>query len=107
MLPLVGSPLRLVGLQGAFCYNYCMRKLKKSTRIFLFSTLAGLFFILLTLLLALPSHPECGTAGIDYMPCTYTDRLFWNLDGGSWILPFSLWALANILFLITTAKQKR
>lgn len=68
----------------------------------LFSITSGISVILFELLMALPSHPECGTAGIDYMPCAYSDRLIWYLNGGSWAIPLILWIIANAIFISVT-----
>jgi len=39
----------------------------------------------LFLLANLLSHPECGTSGIDYMPCGYWPRVVWSIQNGFWI----------------------
>ena len=31
------------------------------------------------------SHSECGTAGIDYLPCGYWPRVIWSIRNGFWI----------------------
>lgn len=76
-------------------------------KIILFGVLTGLSFVLVELLLAIPSHSECGTnAAVDVGPCAYVDRLSWALNDGSWILPLILWIVANIVF-ISVATQPR
>lgn len=57
--------------------------MKKPTLIATFiSIIAGtlVFFIA-----NIPSHPECGTAGVDYMPCEYWSRANWSIQNGFWI----------------------
>jgi hypothetical protein len=74
-------------------------------RLVLFALFSGLFFVIVELLLALLSNPECGTVAI---PCTYTNRLYWNLYYGSWMADLFIWVLANIIFyVITIMKSKK
>lgn len=59
------------------------------------------------LLLNIPSHSECGTAGIDFMPCGYLDRLGWNLSNGSWILSVVLSVILTTATWLIYAKLFR
>jgi hypothetical protein len=50
----------------------------------------------------IPSHPECGTAGIDYMPCEYWSRVNWSIQNGFWIpvLIIGLFAFTISLLIV-------
>lgn len=62
---------------------------------------------ILQMLLSLPSHDECGTAGIDFMPCDYWNRVLWDLQNGSWITLAILSIGINILAWFTYFKLRR
>ncbi len=76
-------------------------------RIRSFISTLGLFlavFAALFLLVSVPSHTECGTIGIDYMPCRYWDRVWWWVQIGAFI-PLSGVALALALMLQSFGKR--
>ncbi|MBP7837221.1 hypothetical protein KA021_00785 [Candidatus Saccharibacteria bacterium] len=62
----------------------------------IFSIFSALFIIGLGLVLSVPSHPECGTAGIDFMPCAYWSRVIWYNQIGQWIPLAGLWIILNL-----------
>jgi len=76
-------------------------------KIALFSTITGLFFIVVELLLSLLSSPGCGTNLVDHIPCAYTDRLLWNLEYGSWIVSAVIWIMVNIIFITVVTQRHR
>lgn len=49
------------------------------------------------------SHSECGTAGIDFMPCAYWPRAVWNIQNGFWI---PLVFLAILVFIGSILVQR-
>lgn len=64
-------------------------------------TIALILAVVAELLLAIPSHPACGTPVIDMMPCQYSERVFWELQQGSWLLPGCFVGLITIICLIS------
>ena len=83
-----------------FCYTLYMKYLKLATFAIFLATV-------LDLLLNIPSHPECGTAGIDFMPCGYLDRLTWNLNNGSWMFVLIVAiAFTGFGYLVVKSRQR-
>lgn len=76
-------------------YYACMKR--KDIQVLGIGLLAA---IAVMLLIAAPSHPECGTVGIDYMPCGYIDRVGWTVSNGGWQLPLVFVAVVYIVYLI-------
>lgn len=79
-----------------------MKKLRSNRlrdRIARFAILSSLIVVALLAVLSIPSHPECGTAGIDYMPCEYGARFIWYLGIGAWVYPAIAWVIANIFYI--------
>lgn len=70
--------------------------------------LSLLLSTILFLLTNIMSHPECGTAGIDFMPCGYYPRVIWSLQNGFWIpfLSLSLIFFAGLAFYQQRRKGK-
>ena len=75
----------------------------KYTSVIKSAFLTALVAIAVELLLSLPSHPECGTSSIDFIPCGYIDRIGWNLTNGSWGLDI---VLAVILIALVWSTRK-
>jgi hypothetical protein len=63
--------------------------------------------IVIELSFALFSHPECGTAAMDYMPCSYLPRLGWHLESGSWLVPSMFLAAFNIGYAVNIISKKK
>jgi len=68
----------------------------KNKNIAMTSSISAVVLIAVFLLANLISHPECGTSGIDYLPCGYWPRVLWSLQNGFW-MPFA------IIFMVVTA----
>ena len=72
----------------------------------IFGLLSLVFVVAIELVLDLPSSSECGTAGIDFMPCDYWGRVHWSLNQGSWITLLLLWATLNVIFFLVIRQKQ-
>ena len=93
--------LILKDAQASFCYDGCMTK----KQIFIAVSLSFIIVAILELLMSIPSHPECGTAGIDFMPCAYWARAVWYLQMGSWMPLVGLWVILAVGSLIIMSSK--
>lgn len=48
------------------------------------------------ILIALPSHVDCGKIGYDYIPCDYAGRVNWELQNGVWMTLLFIGLVLNI-----------
>jgi hypothetical protein len=69
--------------------------------------LSLLLSTILFLLANIMSHSDCGTAGIDFMPCGYMSRVAWSLQNGFWIpfLPLTLIFFGGFAFFGITERK--
>ena len=61
------------------------------------------------LIVSIPSAVECGTAGIDFMPCAYWDRVIWYIKMGSWmplLVFYIILAIGYLLYKKSNTKNK-
>lgn len=52
------------------------------------------------LIMSIPPAVECGTAGIDFIPCAYWERVIWYMKMGSWLPLFVFFVILAIGYLL-------
>jgi hypothetical protein len=65
---------------------------------FIFAFVLGILLFTFQLIVVIPSNSECGTSGLDMIPCTYHARLIWDLKNGFWITLTIIWIISNIVY---------